>query len=136
MIRNLMLPTIVNRELDRMMNGLENHSVPSFVASDLIEHESGWEIQMDLPGLDRENVEIFVEQDSLVIKGERKAPTLAVNDRLLQRNRDFGQFEKRYRLSDQVNAEAISANMEHGVLILHLPKAERALPPKVEIKIE
>ena len=50
MIRNLMLPTIVNRELDRMMNGLENHSVPSFVASDLIEHESGWEIQMDLPG--------------------------------------------------------------------------------------
>ena len=51
-------------------------------------------------------------------------------------NRDFGQFEKRYRLSDQVNAEAISANMEHGVLILHLPKAERALPRKVEIKIE
>ncbi len=136
MIRNLMLPTLVNREIDRMMNGMESASVPSYVAADLVEHESGWEIQMDLPGLGREDVEIFVENSALVVKGERKAPTLAVSDRLLQRNRDFGHFEKRYRLTDQVNADGIKANMENGVLILHLPKAERALPRKVEIKID
>ena len=138
MFMNTYLPTRINREINRAMNQTCDQHAPMFthqIRSEVVDRGERWEVVLDLPGLDREDVEIFVEDEMLVIKGARNREALAEGDRLLQSTRLYGTFERRYRLSDEIDGAGIEALMEKGVLHVKLPKAEKALPKRVDIKI-
>lgn len=137
---NTLLPAPIARELHRNLKhangGTCEPQITPQLRSEVIEREHGWDLLLDLPGMDREGVEIQLEGDELVIKGSRKRDALSEADRLVQSSRLYGSFEKRWRLSEEIDTEKISARMDKGVLRIELGKADKALPKKVEIRVE
>lgn len=136
MIINNMLPAILQREIARSLNNSSQHA-PGFshhLRSEIIEREHGWDLLIELPGMDREDVEVQLELDELVVKGARNREALSEQDRVLHSSRLFGTFEKRFRLADEIDRSGIEASMDKGVLKLQLKKAAQALPTKVEIR--
>ncbi len=90
-------------------------------------------LTMDLPGLTAEDLDIQLLDGHLVVRGERKRPDLAEGSRWVHAERTFGAFERRVKLPDGVDPEAITASMTDGVLSLIVPKPERMKPRTIEI---
>lgn len=137
MFINTLLPATLHRDIVR---SLAQATTPDMgmnqrLRGEIVEREHAWELQLDLPGMDREDVEILIEASELVVKGARNREALGEKDRLVHSSRLYGSFERRYRLSEEIDTGRISAHMDKGVLRIQLAKAEAALPRKVDIKI-
>lgn len=84
-----------------------------------------------LPGVSPENVEITFENDELAIRG--RFQPLPENVQFVKRELYHGGFERRITFNVPVNAEAIEATHEHGVLTLRVPKAEAVKPKQIKV---
>ena len=89
-------------------------------------------IQMDVPGIPLENLDVSVEKGMLTIRGERKAPERSPE--YLHEERCFGQFERNIVLNDSVDQSTVEAILHDGVLCLKLAKRPEAQPQKVAIR--
>ncbi len=100
-------------------------------AADLAVSESDLVLTLDLPGLTAEDLEIEVRNDELTVRGERKPREAQDGASYVYAQRPFGTFEHRIQLPGGVDADSITASMEHGVLSLIIPKPvkERATIP-------
>lgn len=137
MFINTLLPAALNREIVRSLaqatapeSGLQQR-----LRGEIVERADAWELQLDLPGMDREDVELQVEAHELVVKGARNREALGEKDRLVHSSRVYGSFERRYRLSEEIDTSRITAHMDKGVLRIQLAKAAAALPRKVDIAV-
>lgn len=91
-------------------------------------------VEAELPGLELDDLEIFVNGDNqLSIKGERKQPSLD-NGTWHRQERGFGSFSRLVELPCLVNSAAVEAEFKDGVLTVKLPKREEAKPRKIKIK--
>lgn len=97
-----------------------NGGVDWFPAVDASEAEDEYRFEVDLPGLDRESIQVSVDGDALSITGER--PTLKGGGRCLRAERPAGLFIRRFLLPEDVRRGEIHANLRDGVLELRLPK--------------
>jgi HSP20 family protein len=97
---------------------------------DIEETEDAWLIEADLPGVKRDDVNVDMQGDELVIRGEIKEREKAGIIR--RRTRRVGEFEFRVRLPGDVEEGGIDANLKGGVLTIRVPKA-RAEAHRVEI---
>jgi len=99
---------------------------------DICETNDGLTVVADLPGVEKSNVSIRVENGILTIEGrpsyEARGTTIMLEFGLV---RYFRQFE----LSDEVDQDKIQAEFKNGVLTVHLPKAEKAKPRQIEVKV-
>ena len=102
-------------------------------AADLAISESDLVLTLDLPGLTREDVSIQVQSDELTVRGERRPREADDGTSYVYAQRPFGSFEHRIRIPNGVDADSITANMQHGVLSLIVPKPEPIKPKKIEI---
>jgi HSP20 family protein len=86
--------------------------------------------EADLPGVTEKDIEVSVDCDQLIIRGERKC------ERKEGRwdSRSYGRFEQRMSLPAPVDAEKAEAKLDNGVLSLSLPKIEAARPRRISIK--
>lgn len=89
--------------------------------------------EAELPGLTMEDIEVLVMGDELTIKGERK-DTEKEGVTYHRRERGLGTFSRVLRLPIQIDAEKVEATLRDGVLTVKLPKAQSALPRKIELK--
>ena len=89
-------------------------------------------VNLDLPGVDPESVDVTVEKDTLTIKAERRWD-VAEGDRVLVSERPQGTFTRRLLLGEALDGERTEARFDNGVLTLTVPVAEQAKPRKVEI---
>ncbi len=102
----------------------------------------GWEdgdaifVQMDLPGVNPDEVDVMYEQDALVISGEFVDRAVGSDEERewLMRERPCGQFQRRFALNVPLDLDAVSATYNDGVLTLRLPKSEATKPRKIEVK--
>lgn len=111
------------RDIDRVFDALakEPRWRPAF---DTGETEAAYVLRVDIPGVPPKDIEVRIEDDLLTVKGERRrSETLACCDR---RERSHGKFERRFRLADTVDTDAVEASYADGVLELTLPKKEPA----------
>ena len=104
-------------------------------AMDLVEAESHFVLTADLPGLSEEDVNIEVEERVLTISGERKAEHTENKDGYHRVERAFGSFSRSLTLPEGVNAEAVSASFDRGVLEVRIPKPEQRKPRRVAISV-
>jgi HSP20 family protein len=102
-------------------------------AADLVVSESDLVLTLDLPGLTPEDLEIEVQNDQLTVRGERKPREAGDATSYLYAQRPFGAFEHRIPIPDGVDADSITASMQHGVLSLIVPKPEPVKPKKIAI---
>ena len=100
-------------------------------AADIYETDSGYLIAMDLPGIDREPLEIDVDDSRLVVKGTR---TIA-ESKQHRSERPRGKFLRTFSVPGSVNQALIGAEFKDGVLHIRLPKRSEQKPKKIEIKV-
>ena len=124
-------------ELDRFFNtnatsytDTATDWVPSV---DIKEGKDAYEVSADVPGVEPKDIDVSLEDGVLTVKGERKAETTQEGDGYTRTERSVGSFYRRFTLPDTADAENISAKTEHGVLKLHIPKKEKALPKKISV---
>jgi len=100
-------------------------------AADIYETNHEYQIAIDLPGVNRDAVEIDLDENRLVVKGTR-----AVEDSTKHRSeRPFGKFLRAFTVPGSVDQTQIGADYKDGVLQLRLPKRTEPKRQKVEIKI-
>ena len=100
-------------------------------ASDIYETESGYLIAMDLPGIDREALEIDINDNRLMVKGTRAI----AQSRASRTERPRGTFLRPYSVPGSVDQAKIAAEDRDGVLQISLPKRTEQKPKKIDIKI-
>jgi HSP20 family protein len=102
-------------------------------AVDLFEREDSLVLKADLPGLAEDDVQIEVRDNVLTISGERKAEFADKQNGYYRVERSFGRFARSLTLPDGVNAEAIAASFDNGVLEVTIPKPDERKPRRIEI---
>jgi HSP20 family molecular chaperone IbpA len=99
---------------------------------DIYETADGLVVKADLPGVTKDGLDLRVENNLLTIRG-RAAHCAPGN--LLYREYNLQNFFRQFELSDRVDQGKISAELQHGVLTLNLPKAEEAKPRKIDVRV-
>ena len=94
--------------------------------------EHGLRIQAELPGYERDDVEVSVVGDTLTLKGVRKADSVA-EDAFHRRERANGRFVRTLELPFRVEADDVKATLANGVLDLELPRAKDERPRRIAI---
>jgi HSP20 family protein len=105
----------------------------SGIRMDAIRRPHEIELRFDLPGIDTDSLEVTVDRGVLSISA-RRSQEFGEDERPFIRQRFMGSFAHRVRLSDSVNADAIEAAYEGGVLTVRVPLAEKAQPRKIEVR--
>ncbi|MDP8207024.1 MAG: Hsp20/alpha crystallin family protein [Candidatus Electryonea clarkiae] len=100
--------------------------------ADIAESENAYKISMDLPGMNREDVDITIEDNVLTIEGERVSK-FDEKDTMHRNERNYGKFARKFNLKNSFDNSKIDASFDNGVLTIELPKSKETLARKIEI---
>jgi HSP20 family protein len=100
---------------------------------ELSETESAYEVNVELPGLKPEEVEITVDQGMLTVRGEKRREEKKTQGGVEYTERSYGSFVRSIQLPRSVAADKISANFDSGVLTVSIPKGEQARPRRIPL---
>lgn len=102
--------------------------------TDVVETEREIRVQVEMPGLKRDNIEVDVENNVLTIRGEkREERTEGQEGRYHLAERRWGTFARSFVLPRDVDADNIQASFEDGVLTVRIPKSEKARRRKIDV---
>lgn len=102
-------------------------------ATNVFETKESFVVKADVPGLTDADLSVSVEEDALVIRGERKAE-VPEGYQVHLRERAPVAFTRKLPLPARVDADAVNASLKNGVLTVTLPKAREALPRQIAVK--
>jgi len=108
-----------------------NYSVPD---TDIFEDKDCYTITFDLPGIDKEDINLKVDKDVLTITAESKKQPLDSYE-VLREEMEFGGFQRSFNLNGIVDSNKISADYTNGTLRLTLPKKEEQKTKEIQIKV-
>lgn len=129
----------LNRILDEAFGGSgfpEQGSVITstlFAPTDVVEDEHALQIVMELPGVEPDNVRLSLENNVLTIRGEKRQEIDENRERVHRSERIYGVFERTFVLPNTVDPDKIDAQFENGVLLVRIPKSERARPREIRV---
>ncbi len=104
-------------------------------ATDLVEANDEYILSVDLPGLEKEDVNVDVEDGILTVSGERKLEQEEKKEGYRRFERRFGSFKRSLKIPDGIDPSSISATVSKGVLEVHIPKPEESKPYRVDIDV-
>jgi HSP20 family protein len=130
-----------HREIDRLFNefaqGMGPNGQPNLVPSiDISETDKAIEVRAEMPGLERKDVEISIEDDTLTIRGEKKIEENHKDKSVQHSERTYGVFLRVLQLPPGIDPSSVQATMSNGVLKITIPTPARAEPKKIEVKEE
>ena len=119
-----------------MYNDDKDTSINAFIPKvNTREGEFAYHIELDLPGLKKEDISIEVDDNQLIISGERKLKNELKEEDYYKIETSIGKFQRVFNLPKNVDIENISASSEDGVLEIVIPKLEeKTTKKKIEIK--
>jgi len=120
--------TLVRENRDSELRQNEHFVAP--VAS-IIEDVDGYMLQVEMPGVNKDGLEISVENNELTIIGRRFLP--AIEGTLIHRESCRENYRRAFELDPSIDADKISAKIDQGVTTLTLPKAEQVEPRKIKV---
>lgn len=103
-------------------------------AVDVSETPEAISVTAELPGMKPEEVELHVENNYLVIRGQKKSETEEKKENYLHRECSYGSFSRSIPLPAEVQPEQITAKYKNGILKVHLPKSEKAMTKRISIE--
>ena len=104
-------------------------------AVDISEDDNNFYLNVDLPGMTKDQVKVRFEDGMLSITGEKKSEKEEKKVKYHRVERSFGRFERSFRVPSRISANKIDAKFDKGVLTVTMPKAEEAKPKEIEVKI-
>ena len=100
---------------------------------DIIEGDDAFSLEFDLPGYEKENINLTVKEGVLTVSGERKLRDSENGKYFSYFERPKGAFSRSFRLPDHIDAEKISSSYKNGVLAVDIKKKEEAKPYQIKI---
>ena len=128
----------MRQTMDRWLGDREN-AFPTLRAGvfplvNLTENKDSFFIRAELPGIEKEDLEILATANSVSISGERKIPAEEEGARYHRREREGGDFSRMITLGAEIQPDKVEAGLKNGVLTVTVPKAEIAKPKQIAIK--
>ncbi|MEV4432905.1 Hsp20/alpha crystallin family protein [Streptomyces sp. NPDC049555] len=121
------------RELDRLTQQLLGTPAhPAAMPMDAFREGESFVVQLDLPGVDPESIDLDVERNVVTVRAERR-PAAGEGVEMVVAERPVGTFSRQVFLGDTLDTERIEAHYDAGVLTLRIPVAEHAKPRKIAI---
>jgi HSP20 family protein len=128
-----------------LLNDFFGRDIAHFLGSDdlpspsprvnIVEREGDFKLDLVAPGHAKEDLKLNVEDDTLTISADTKSEDLKENERFTRREFSRAQFKRSFRLPETANTEGITAEYQHGVLTVVIPKTEVSKPRTREISI-
>ncbi len=121
------------RENRRQADANGQPQTEQFVApvATVLENQDGYTLHVEMPGVNKEGLEMWIENNELTIIGRRSLP--AVEGTLIHRESRRENFRRAFELDPSIDAAKIGAKIEHGVVTLTLPKAEQVKPRRITV---
>lgn len=120
------------RDLDRLTQQMFGTSArPAVMPMDAWREGDDFYVELDLPGIDPESLDLDIERNVVTVKASR--PQLDPDRSMLAAERTRGVFSRQLFLGENLDTDAIRADYRDGVLRLVIPVAEKAKPRKIEI---
>lgn len=114
--------------LDSVFSGVK---IP---AVDIREDKENYTISAEIPGFEEKDISVFVEKHVLTIEGKKEEEKVE-GRKYLVKERAVRNFSRSFTLPDDLDEEKVSASFKNGVLEITLPKTEKALPKRIEVKV-
>jgi HSP20 family protein len=115
-----------NREVEPRQTELFVHP-----AASVIEDGDGYTLRVEMPGVNKEGLEISMEDNELTIVGCRSLPT--IDGTLIHRESRRDNYRRTFEIDPSIDANKIAARIDQGVLTVNLPKAEQVKPRKITV---
>lgn len=129
MLIQFAVPAIVQESLDAVSE--REVIAPSM---DVLENENESMVVLELPGVDKSAVKVTFDRGVLTVTAERKPVEVPDKGRILMREQTAGLYRRSVRVHHPVEVGNMTANLEHGMLKVTLPKAETAKPRVIEVR--
>lgn len=131
---NDMIPKRFSDVMDEFFNNALKNRRDNFVPSiDISETEDQFLISAELPGMDKEDIAINLENNRLVISGERSLEKEEQGKKFHRVETQYGSFERSFQLPDNIDEDSISASYENGLLKISIQKSEEKVKKQIEI---
>jgi HSP20 family protein len=105
-------------------------------AVDISEDEGSLYVDVEIPGMKKEDIKVSLEHNVLSLKGEKKQEKEVKEENYHRWERCYGSFSRAFELPIPVEADKIKANYRDGVLHVALPKAEEVKPKEIPIEVK
>ena len=101
---------------------------------DIVERTNEIVLKMDIPEMNQSEIDIKVEENTLIIQGERKFIKETSEENYLQIERPYGTFRRSFTIPRLIDQEKIKASYKDGVLTIVLPKKEKVYPKQISVQ--
>ena len=140
-----------DRDMERMMGDIfgrrtrpwwpERSSLPapleiSAPTIDLYEDKNDIVVKAELPGIDKDNIEVNLTNSTLTIKGEKKKEEEVKEENYYRCERSYGSFLRTLELPKDIHADKVKASFKNGMLEIRLPKTEEAKKKEIKVKVD
>ena len=105
-------------------------------AVDIYETEDSIVIKAELPDVEQKDIEVRIEDNTLILKGERKHETDVKKENYHRIERYFGSFQRSFSLPATVRQENVSAVCDKGILTITMPKKEETKPKQINVQVK
>lgn len=135
-------------ELDNFFNGGLNNlfedfgfRMPNLPESDfsprvnIVDNKDNVELTFELPGIDKNEINVLVRDNVLTVSGERKMKNEVKEDGYVRSEIRNGKFSRSFNLGDNIDVEKVAADYKDGLLHIKLDKKEEAKPKEIQVKI-
>src|SRR5947209_9779763 len=102
---------------------------------DVYEDEHNLMLKLEIPGINEEDLDVQVENNTLTVKGERKFEKEEKEENFHRIERRYGSFTRSFTLPNTIDTDSVNANYENGVLKVELAKREEAKPKQIKVGI-
>jgi HSP20 family protein len=130
----------LHREIDRLFNEFSQVVAPNSGLANLVpnieitETDKALEVSAEMPGLERDDVNISIDDDTLTIRGEKKVEQDQKDKNVQLSERVYGAFLRVLQLPPGIDPSTVEATMSNGVLKIVIPKPAKPEPKKIEVK--
>ncbi|MEW6218190.1 MAG: Hsp20/alpha crystallin family protein [Thermodesulfobacteriota bacterium] len=128
----------LHREMDRLLYGVPSAVSPRmgvFPALTVSEDRDALYVRAEMPGIKAEDVEISLEDGTLLLKGERRPIQPEGNVSYHRRELEYGRFSRAITLPSKIRMDKVKATTRDGILTITLPKAEEAKPRRITVDL-
>ena len=102
----------------------------------IAENEDGYLLTAELPGVNKEDIDIDLKDNTLTLKGEKKAEKKEEKENYIRVERSYGKFKRSFYVSDDIDVSKVDANFKDGVLKIKLVKKEEAKPKQIKVEVK
>ena len=103
---------------------------------DVFEDKDEIVVKAEIPGMDKDNIEVNLTDHTLTIKGEKKKEEEIKEENYYRAERSYGSFIRTVELPAEVHTDKVKANFKNGVLEVRMPKTEAAKAKEIKVKVE